>query len=85
MALALAHLPAGHVAAVQGFAYGAGALLAACAVHGWILGGSDGAGVGLVNRLVPDAEVREAALALAGQVAALPPGGVQAPSGSCTR
>jgi 2-(1,2-epoxy-1,2-dihydrophenyl)acetyl-CoA isomerase len=104
------------VAAVQGVAYGAGALLAACAdlrVAGpgarfkvtamsygypalsWILaaddtageqhvlftgrvvGGQEGTDLGLFNRLVPDAEVRAAALALAAQVAALPAGGVQ--------
>jgi 2-(1,2-epoxy-1,2-dihydrophenyl)acetyl-CoA isomerase len=105
------------VAAVQGIAYGAGALLAACAdlrVAGpgtrfkvtamsygypglsWLLadligasrakdvlftgdavGGEEGAALGLFNRLVPDAEVRAAALHLAAGVAALPPGGVQ--------
>jgi enoyl-CoA hydratase/carnithine racemase len=105
------------VAAVQGVAYGAGALLAACAdlrVAGpgarfkvtamsygypalsWILadllgasrakdvlftgrvvGGQEGTDLGLFNRLVPDAEVRPAALALAAQVAVLPAGGVR--------
>jgi enoyl-CoA hydratase/carnithine racemase len=109
--------PLATVAAVQGIAYGAGALLAACAdlrvagpgtrfkvtapsygypalswlladllgasrakdvlFTGRVLDGRDGADVGLFNRLMPDGEVREAALALAGQVAALPPGGVQ--------
>lgn len=105
------------VAAVQGIAYGAGALLAACAdlrVAGpgtrfkvtamsygypglsWILadligtsrakdvlftggtvGGRRGTDLGLFNRLVPDAEVRSAAIDLAVRVAALPPGGVR--------
>jgi 2-(1,2-epoxy-1,2-dihydrophenyl)acetyl-CoA isomerase len=105
------------VAAVQGIAYGAGALLAACAdlrVAGpgtrfkvtamsygypglsWLLadligasrakdvlftgapvGGEEGTALGLFNRLVPDAEVRAAALGLAAGVAALPPGGVR--------
>jgi enoyl-CoA hydratase/carnithine racemase len=109
--------PLATVAAVQGTAYGAGALLAACAdlrvagpgtrfkvtapsygypalswiladligtsrakdvlFTGRVLDGSQGADLGLFNRLVPDAEVCEAALALAGQVAALPPGGVR--------
>ena len=109
--------PLATVAAVQGIAYGAGALLAACAdlrvagpgtrfkvtapsygypalswiladligtsrakdvlFTGRVLDGSQGADLGLFNRLVPDAEVCEAALALAGQVAALPPGGVR--------
>jgi enoyl-CoA hydratase/carnithine racemase len=105
------------VAAVQGIAYGAGALLAACAdlrvagpgtrfkvtamsygypglswlladligasrakdvlFTGAVVGGQEGADLGLFNRVVPDAEVREAALGLAAGVAALPPGGVR--------
>jgi len=106
------------VAAVQGIAYGAGALLAACAdlrVAGpgtrfkvtamsygypglsWLLAdligasrakdvlfagaavtGEEGKALGLFSRLVPDDEVRAAALDLAAVVAALPPGGVRA-------
>ena len=109
--------PLATVAAVQGIAYGVGALLTACAdlrvagpgtrfkvtapsygypalswiladligtsrakdvlFTGRVLDGAEGEALGLFNRLVPDAEVRPAALALAGQIAALPPGGVQ--------
>jgi enoyl-CoA hydratase/carnithine racemase len=44
---------------------------------GAVVGGQEGADLGLFNRVVPDAEVREAALGLAAGVAALPPGGVR--------
>lgn len=105
------------VAAMQGVAYGVGALLAACAdlrvgspstrfkitgisygyanlawllpqlvgaarasevlLTGKVLGGERAAEVGLLSRLVPDADVRAAAVALAEEVAALPPAGVR--------
>jgi 2-(1,2-epoxy-1,2-dihydrophenyl)acetyl-CoA isomerase len=105
------------VAAVQGIAYGAGALLAACAdlrvagpgtrfkvtamsygypglswlladligasrakdvlFTGAVVGGEEGAALGLFNRLVPDAEVRASAVDLAARVATLPPGGIR--------
>jgi enoyl-CoA hydratase/carnithine racemase len=40
--------------------------------------GAEADRIGLLNRLVPFAEVRQAAIALAGDIAALPPGGVRA-------